>query len=140
MIESLDIKKATLSIDAGGCYKHIAQTIRDKDGNYVLGLKRNHPKLLGAVQTVIKEVGESNTNRLHDAFEKKNGRTVRRRYFGFDIASLPESAAWKDLKSVIAVESIASKDNDPDRKVTATWRYYISNHHHLNEKLPGCQW
>lgn len=105
--------------------------------NYVLGLKRNHPKLFDAIQTVIKKVGESDENRLHDAFEKRNGRTVRRRYFGFDISSLPESTAWTDLKSVIAVESITSKDNDPDRKVTATWRYYISNHHHLNDKLPG---
>jgi predicted transposase YbfD/YdcC len=137
LIESLDIKKATLSIDAGGCHKHIAHTIRDKGGNYVLGLKRNHPKLFDAIQTVIKKVGESDENRLHDAFEKRNGRTVRRRYFGFDISSLPESTAWTDLKSVIAVESITSKDNDPDRKVTATWRYYISNHHHLNDKLPG---
>lgn len=85
-----------------------------------MGLKRNHPKLFDAIQTVIKKVGESDENRLHDAFEKRNGRTVRRRYFGFDISSLPESTAWTDLKSVIAVESITSKDNDPDRKVTAT--------------------
>lgn len=28
-------------------------------------------------------------------------------------------------------------NNDPERNVTATWRYYISNHHHLNKKLPG---
>lgn len=47
LLESLEIKQATVSIDAGGCHKHIAKKIREKGGNYVLGLKRNHPKLLG---------------------------------------------------------------------------------------------
>ena len=137
LIESLELKKTTISIAAGGCHKHIAQTIRDNGGNYMLGLKRNHPRLFDAVQTVIKEVGESNVNRLHDAFERKNGRTVRCGVIlGLISHFFPKVEAWKDLKRVVAVESIASKDNDPDRNVTATWLYYISNHHHLNEKSP----
>lgn len=45
LLESLALKGNTVSIDAAGCQKSIAKFIKDKQGDYVLGLKRNHPKL-----------------------------------------------------------------------------------------------
>lgn len=136
LLTSLDLKGSTISIDAAGCQKSIAQLIRDKEGDYVLGLKLNQKKIYRAVENHIKEQGESDENRLYDAFDKSHGRTVRRRYFGYDIRNLPEAEGWCDAQSVVAVETIASKDNDPERRVSAEWRYYLSSHSFENSKIP----
>ncbi len=91
-----------------------------------------------AIETLVnKQEGEQDSNRLYDAFDLGHGRTVRRRYFGYNIAALPGSKEWKYLQSVIAVETISSKNNDPNHKVTAEWRYYLSNLKSTDKKLPS---
>jgi predicted transposase YbfD/YdcC len=135
LIESLNLKGNTVSIDAAGCQKAITKTIKDKEGDYVIGLKKNQPKLYKAVQNHIKLKGENNDNRLHDTFDESHNRTVRRRYFGYDVTSLPEIEGFISAKSVIAVESISSQKNDPERNVKAQWRYYITSHVKNNKQL-----
>lgn len=135
LLESLELKRNTVTIDAAGCQKSITKLIVEKKGNYVLGLKLNHPKLYRAVEGYTKKVGEHDQNRLFDAFDRGHGRTVRRRYFGYDVSKLDEVKDFADAKTVIAVETISSKNNDLDRKVTAEWRYYLSNHNCRNKNL-----
>ena len=53
LLESLDLKGNTVTIDAAGSQKSIAKLIIEKHGDYVLGLKLNHPKLYEAVQEHI---------------------------------------------------------------------------------------
>lgn len=137
LLESLDLKGNTITIDAAGCQKSITKQIIEKEGNYVLGLKLNHQKLYKAVQNYIKKEGESNENQLFDAFDHSHGRLVRRRYFGYNVSALPEIKDWSGAKTVIAVETIASKDNDPNRKVSAEWRYYLSSHECNDKRLPN---
>lgn len=136
LLESLDLKTNTVTIDAAGCQKSIAEIIVNKKGDYVLGLKRNHPKLYKAVEEYIKKIGESNENRLFDAFDDSHGRSVRRRAFGYDVSKLPETQDWIGAKTVVAVETISSKDNDPSYKVSAEWRYYLSSHKCTDKSLP----
>ena len=136
LLKSLDLKDTTISIDAVGCQKSIAEMIRNKRGHYVLGLKRNQLKLYQAVDNYIRQQGESANNRLYDAFDHSHGRSVRRRYFGYNLTSLPEAEGWRDAKSVVAVETIFSYNNDLERKVTAEWRYYLSSHKSDNKKIP----
>lgn len=137
LLESLNLKGNTITIDAAGCQKSIAELIIKKKGNYVLGLKRNHPKLYDAVAKHIQQEGESNENRLFDSFDKSHGRLVRRRYFGYGISNISEIKGWSDAKTVVAVETISSKDNDPSRKVSNEWRYYLSNHKCTDKRLPN---
>ena len=136
LLESLDLKGNTVTIDATGCQKSIAELIREKKGHYVLGLKKNHPKFHEAVEKHIKTTGESDDNRLFDAFDDSHGRLVRRRYFGYDVSKLPETKEWSGAKTVVAVETISSKNNDPKRKVSAEWRYYLSDHKSTDKCLP----
>ena len=136
LLESFDLKGNTVTIDAAGCQKSIVKLIIEKKGDYVLGLKRNHPKLYEAVEEHIKRIGESNENRLFDAFDDSHGRSVRRRYFGYDISKLEEIKDWLEAKTVVAVETISSKNNDPNRNVSAEWRYYLSSHKCTNKSLP----
>ncbi len=136
LLDSLDIKGATISIDAAGCQKSIVQLIKDKKGFYVLGLKRNQKNLCQAVDDHIQSQKPSQKHLLLDEFDGSHGRCVRRRYFGYDISKLPEVADWSGAQSVVAVETIASKLNNPDQKVSTQWRHYISNHRATHEKLP----
>jgi len=101
-----------------------------------LGLKLNHPKLYRALGEHVVNVGYSNEHCLFDAFDEGHGRSTRRRYFAYDISRLVEVKDWSGAKTVIAVETISSKNNDPTRNVTADWRYYISSHNCTNKKLP----
>lgn len=45
LIEMLDLQGATVTIDAAGCQKEIAEKIRNKKADYVLALKGNQGKL-----------------------------------------------------------------------------------------------
>ena len=137
LLESLTIRGSTISIDAAGCQKDIVKKIREKGGHYVLGLKRNHPKLYKSVLAHIAKKGALNADRLHDKFDDNHGRLVRRRYFGYNLSKLSEVLDWEGAKSIVAVETISSKNNDPNEKVSAEWRYYLSSHHHKNDKLPS---
>lgn len=136
LLESLKLRNCTVSIDAAGCQKSIAKLIHEKKGNYVLGLKRNHKNLYNSVEDHVKSCGENDKNRLHDSFDESHGRLVRRRYFGYNISSLSASSEWDGVKSVVAVETISSKNNDPDNKSSSYWRYYLSSHRCDNQKLP----
>ena len=88
LLEYLALKDNTLSIDAAGCQKYIAKFIKDKQGDYVLGLKSNHPKLYQEVEDQLKKKKQPLLIRLYNAFEQVHCRLVRRRYFGFDATSL----------------------------------------------------
>jgi predicted transposase YbfD/YdcC len=133
LLESLDLKGTTVSIDAAGCQKTIAKTIKEKKGDYVLALKKNHEKLYNKMKEHTETLGYTKQYRLHDAFDSSHGRDVRRRYFGYDISSFPEANDWVGAKSVIAVENISFRKN---HAVTASWLFYLSSHAHNNSKLP----
>ena len=135
LLEALDLKKKTVSLDAAGCQKSIAAQIKDKKGDYVLSLKKNHPKLQQAVIEHIKKQDNNSKNLIHDEFDESHGRVIRRRYFSYDIPKVPETMGWAGMQSIIAVETISSRNNDPNRKVTAEWRYYISSHKKSQSQL-----
>lgn len=137
LLELLDLKNNTITIDAAGCQKAIAKQIIEQKGDYVLGLKLNHKNLHEAALNHIKLIGQSADNRLFDAFEHDHGRRTRRRYFGYDVSKLAEINDWAGAKTVVAVETISSKNNDPNQNVTAEWRYYLSSHKCDDKRLPG---
>lgn len=136
LLESLSLKGNTVTMDAVACQKSISKLISEKSGQYVFGLKNNQPKLYKAAIDHIEAIGTSKDNLLYDDFDKSHGRLIRRRYFGYDIRSLLEVNGFANAKTVVAVETISSKDNDPARKVSTQWRYYLSSHLHNDKLLP----
>ena len=50
--------------------------------------------------------------------------------------TIHEIQEWSGAKTVIAVETISSKNNDPKRKVSSEWRYYLSSHKCTDKRLP----
>jgi hypothetical protein len=63
LLELLDLKGATVTIDAMGCQKEIAKKIVDRGGDYLLALKDNHPKLAEAVGEAFTKALEADVPR-----------------------------------------------------------------------------
>lgn len=59
LLDMLDIKGATITIDAAGCQKEIARKIREGEGEYVLALKGNQGNLYAEVENFFGQVMES---------------------------------------------------------------------------------
>ncbi|MDR2631307.1 MAG: ISAs1 family transposase [Spirochaetaceae bacterium] len=88
LLELLDIRGATVSIDAMGCQKEIAAGIRKKDAEYVLAVKENQPTLYqdikeyfegmegGQIKELPDDIWETGEERGHGRTEKREVRTV----------------------------------------------------------------
>ncbi|HUY90369.1 MAG TPA: ISAs1 family transposase [Pirellulales bacterium] len=106
LLELLDIKGATVTIDAMGCQKEIAQKIVDREGDYLLALKDNHPKLHQAVAAEFTAALDADVPpaglRRHVTVETSRGRQERREYFAMPAPeSLPGFADWPKLATIV---------------------------------------
>jgi len=123
LLDLLDIKDATVSIDAMGCQKDIAQKIVDKGGDYVLGLKGNQGTLRGCAEALFAGAA------LEGSFEesgKGHGREETRRCDVLpldDVAFLRQVAPWPKLGSVARVTATRVEGG----KTATETRYYLSS-------------
>lgn len=60
LLKMLDIANCIVTIDAMGCQKEIAATIKNKGADYVLSLKSNQPKLCASVKNAF-DLGDITT-------------------------------------------------------------------------------
>lgn len=128
LLELLDLRGATVTIDAMGCQTAIAEKIVDAGADYVLGLKGNHPTLSKEVRDFFaldQHNGCSET--LHDTNETVDaghGRIeVRRVTASDDIGWLEGSANWKGLKCIVMVES----ERTANEQTSMERRFYLSS-------------
>jgi predicted transposase YbfD/YdcC len=108
LLELLDLKGATVTIDAMGCQKEIAEKIVERKGDYLLALKDNHPKLCEAVAAEFTAALEADVPprelRRHVTVETNRGRRERRQYFALPaLRSLPGFADWANLATIVMV-------------------------------------
>lgn len=111
LLRLLDLRGATLSIDAMGCHKTIAAQITSQGGDYLLALKGNHPvlcadvaRLFGDEQTLAKQKPTRT-----QTTEKDHGRIETRRAAALEatplLGGLRGLAAWPGVRSVLMVEA-----------------------------------
>lgn len=108
LLELLDLKGATVTIDAMGCQKEIAEQITDREGDYLLALKDNHPKLSDAVAKEFTAALEADVPppgmRRHVTLETSRGREERREYFALPAPqTLPGFSDWAKLATIVMV-------------------------------------
>jgi len=130
LLELLDVRGATVTIDAMGCQKAIAKKIIDQHADYIMGLKGNQT-------TAHKEVADFFTNAHATAFRdvehtfhetvdgSEHGRLeVRRVWASQQLDWFADLAKWKGLRSIIMIESerTVGADTSTER------RYYWSSH------------
>jgi predicted transposase YbfD/YdcC len=129
LLEMLDIRGATVTLDAMGCQKAIAAAIVEKEADYVMGLKGNQG-------TAHQEVSEFFTDARASGFKdvphtshrtvdgSEHGRTEIRRIFATEKTDwFEDKGNWPGLKSFILIES----QRTVDQKTTTECRYYWSS-------------
>lgn len=136
LIEMLDIKGATLTIDAAGCQKSLAKKIRDKGGDYILALKGNQTTLYEETnnffEQALKVSAEEADCNYYVMEEKSRNRTEKREVWATSkLEWLPQQREWSDLTSIACVRSTRLVKG----KETIELRYYISNLESDAEKL-----
>ncbi len=128
LLEMLELKDSTITIDAMGCQRAIAKKIIEKQGHYVLALKGNQGSLLDDVKLSIDDIIANGSKEDYDYFEsteKGHGRIeIRKCWSVGNIEWLTHRHDWAGLTSVVAVESkrIINEKKSSER------RYFISSH------------
>lgn len=131
LLDALEIKGATVTIDAMGCQTEIAQRILDKDADYLLALKGNHPQLYEDVTLLFDDLAASSyTAYAYDhskQVDKDHGRIeVRQAWVITDltlIQALRTTRQWPQLLALIKVQS----ERYLDTEKTCHTRYFISS-------------
>ena len=128
LLELLRIKGATVTIDAMGCQRDIAEKIVAKGADYMLAVKENQPKLLSGIQSAFDAAAQSPD---HDDIvdfvetrEKGHGRKeVRRCLTCSCLTAIPVAAQWASLSTVVMVEL----ERTVGEKTSIEQRYFISS-------------
>jgi predicted transposase YbfD/YdcC len=121
LIETLDLNGCTVTIDAMGCQKKIAETIVEAGANYVFGLKGNQTSLHDDVKLYFDNEKASETTVTQ---EKGHGRIERRQYFlETNIDWLYQKPGWMGLNGIGMVKS-SVWENDVFREET---RHFITS-------------
>lgn len=128
LLDTLDIQGDIITIDAMGCQKEIASKIRQKDADYVLAVKANHPTLYEDIQEYFawarREPEKIASSRWEGKIQKDHGRIERREVTTItDVEWLRRSGEWKDLGTIIHYRCT----NLTQQEHTQTDRYYISS-------------
>lgn len=129
LLKLLSLKGCTVTIDAMGCQKEIAQQIRDQKGHYVLALKGNQSGLQQDMQQLVTEALNTDfaglQHETHKTEEKGHGRQEQRICHVIEIpADHPQRSLWKDLTTLVIMICCRMIGN------RETWetRLYISSH------------
>lgn len=132
LLDLLDVRDCTVTIDALGCQTAIAEQIVQRGGQYVLALKGNQPTLLAEVQSLFADARDS----LQPAYgmttattvEKDHGRIETRQVFVISdpavLGYLNERQQWAQLRSVALVEA----ERQVQDVTTTEQRYYLLSH------------
>ena len=128
LLELLDLRGCSVTIDAMGCQKEIAAAIRAQEADYILTIKDNQPTLHEAVHEAFIAHADADfsdpTLRRLKTVERGHGREETREYF---IAAPPPeltgTGEWKDLRSIGLVMRTRVVDGEISEEVI----YYLSS-------------
>jgi len=128
LLQMLDVEGATVTIDAMGCQTEIAKVITDREADYVLALKENHPTLSGDVTRFFDEAKATAfadiAHAYHETVDGDHGRIETRRYWITSaIEWLGAKASWAKLHSIGMVESC----REVGETVQVETRYFLTS-------------
>lgn len=125
LIDLLELKNSVTTIDAVGTMKHVASKIIYRKGHYLLALKKNNRLFYKEVADFFRVFAD--TPLVSPPFateEKAHGRTEKRSCQVItDLQYFPDAALWKDLHTLVRVESEQNRNG----KVLRETRYYLSS-------------
>lgn len=109
LIDSLDIRGGTVTIDAMGCQKAIAAKIIEKEANYVLAVKANQPTLMSEMKEYFawaqKDTIESRQLAVYQEDERtRDRRVIRQTTASSEISWFEDRQEWAGLRTFVQIE------------------------------------
>lgn len=103
LLQLLDVRGATVTIDAMGCQKEIARQVRAQGADYVLAVKGNQKNLAEAIGLQMRRSHAKDVPRSKlKTCETNHGRTEERTYTAM-AAPTPVKRQWPDAQSIVRV-------------------------------------
>lgn len=137
LLDLLDVRGATVTIDAMGCQKNIAAKIVEGQGDYYLAVKENQPQLHRKLTSLLDEAMLENfAGMKHDYFEETDGGhgriETRRVWITPEVKWLGDLRhQWPGLNALVLVEA---KRQVNGGKTSTERRYYIASHKNATAK------
>ena len=129
LLKVLELSGAIVTIDAMGCQKEIARTIRGEGADYLLALKANHEHLHEQVVAFWEEAYRRGFKgyevmSYHRQWNEGHGRFEARRCWATsDLSWLGGREEWDGLRSVVFIES----ERFVGDSLAVEERYYLSS-------------
>lgn len=128
LLKVIDVRGATVTIDAMGCQKKIATAIVEAGADYALALKDNHPGLRAEVEAVFADtIASRRKNSKIDVCKvesKGHGRHETRRVsVSTRVGELTGASEWANLRSIVMVE----RERTVGEKTSSETAYYLSS-------------
>jgi predicted transposase YbfD/YdcC len=125
ILDWLEVKGCTITIDAMGCQRSIAAKIIKKEAHYILSLKGNQEALQSAVMAAFS--GEQMDIDTDEKVEVGHGRKEIRRSRVLPASIIGQNTAeqWAGLQSI--VEICSERTIMATKRVEKETRYYISS-------------
>ena len=104
LLETLDIKDALITIDAGGCYASIVDAVVEGKGNYLITVKDNQPTLLEAAKSAFAEVESKDFEGVecYQESDRGHGRREERHYYALPVPKeSPLREKWQHLETIM---------------------------------------
>lgn len=130
LLGMLDLNGATVTIDALGCNKTIAQKILDAGGQYVLQVKDNQPTLRDKLEVAFKDaILDGFKDLSSDGYQQTDGDhgriETRKLWVCWDVKAMLKDLAkdWPGLKALIAID----RTRQLNGHVSNERHYYIAS-------------
>ena len=135
ILERLNIKNTIVTWDALNTQKSNIEAVKNKKGDYVVPVKKNHPSFNADLELYFDPITQEQiiAGRLNSAYlkqeEKSHSSFITYEYFQTsDVKWYHEYKTWKSLNTFGMVKKTIEKD----KKVSVEYRYYISFLNTLN--------
>ena|SRR3990167_5551638 len=128
LLDAIDIKDATVTIDAAGCQTKIIDKIKEGGGHYFIALKGNQGKLQAEAENFFSQARdvdyEETGCQTTSTCEKGHGRIEERQIVVINnLDWLDCKRSWKDLTSLVEVTCRRTING----KTTEAKRYFLSD-------------
>jgi predicted transposase YbfD/YdcC len=128
LLDLLDLKGQTVTIDAMGTQKEIAKKIYEREANYVLALKGNQGTLNEDIRLFLEtEFSKQSSAAIDDIYEesdKGHGRIeMRKCVVSSQIDWLSQKSQWEGLQTIAMIE----ETREIGDKVSVERRFFISS-------------
>ena len=125
LLNLLDISGCTVTIDAMGCQTVIAESIVNKQADYILAVKGNQEHLLDDIKEAFEQTPEGE-QKISSTLESGHGRIEKRTcHVITDTDWICSKKEWKQLQSLIKITT--ERTDKLSGCMQKEYRYYISS-------------